>query len=77
VPLAHEASKGYESFLTRRAESFLSASDEASLHWRQQFIRTFLIYPGEKDYTLDDRIQVPALRNVEGPRDAVGGVGRQ
>ena len=23
-------------------ESFLSASDEASLHWRQQFIRTFL-----------------------------------
>jgi predicted AAA+ superfamily ATPase len=26
----------------------------------------FVIYPGEKDYTLDDRIQVLALRNVEG-----------
>ena len=25
-----------------------------------------MIYPGEKDYTLDERIQVLALRNVEG-----------
>jgi len=28
--------------------------------------RLFVIYPGEKDYTLDDRIEVLALRNVEG-----------
>ena len=26
----------------------------------------FVIYPGEKDYTLDDRIRVLALRNIEG-----------
>ena len=25
----------------------------------------FVIYPGEKDYTLDDRIQVLGLRNLE------------
>jgi hypothetical protein len=29
----------------------------------------FVIYPGEKDYTLDDRIEVVALRNVEGLGD--------
>jgi uncharacterized protein len=28
--------------------------------------RLFVIYPGERDYRLDDRIQVLALRNVEG-----------
>ena len=27
--------------------------------------RLFVIYPGEKDYTLDDSIKVLALRNVE------------
>ena len=25
----------------------------------------FVIYPGEKDYTLDDRIHVLALRHIE------------
>jgi hypothetical protein len=28
--------------------------------------RLYVIYPGEKDYPLDDRIHVLPLRNVEG-----------
>jgi predicted AAA+ superfamily ATPase len=32
--------------------------------------RLFVIHPGERDYQLDDRIQVLALRNVEGLRAA-------
>jgi len=28
--------------------------------------RLFVVYPGEQDYTLDDRISVLALRNIEG-----------
>jgi hypothetical protein len=36
--------------------------------------RLFVVYPGEKDYTLDERIQVLGLRNVAGLRDSVGGV---
>jgi hypothetical protein len=28
--------------------------------------RLVVIYPGEKDYQLDDRIQVLALRHIEG-----------
>jgi hypothetical protein len=35
--------------------------------------RLFVVYPGEKDYTLDDRIRVLALRNVEGLRDTLEG----
>lgn len=31
--------------------------------------RVFVIYPGDRDYTLDDRIHVLALRNVEGLRE--------
>ena len=37
--------------------------------------RLFVVYPGEKDYALDDRIHVLALRNVDGLRDATGGAG--
>ncbi len=35
--------------------------------------RLFVVYPGEKDYTLDDRIQVRALRNVGGLPDTLEG----
>ena len=33
--------------------------------------RLFVVYPGEKDYALDDRIQVVALRHVETLHDSI------
>ncbi|HEY3383924.1 MAG TPA: ATP-binding protein [Vicinamibacterales bacterium] len=44
----------------RTTRSMRTALDDLRLE------RLFVIYPGEKDYALDDRIQVLALRNVEG-----------
>jgi uncharacterized protein len=37
-----------------------------------QLERLFVVFPGERDYMLDDRIQVVALRNVEALREATG-----
>ena len=34
--------------------------------------RLFVVYPGEKDYALDDRIHVIRLRSVEQLGDATG-----
>jgi len=34
--------------------------------------RLFVVYPGEKDYALDDRIHVLGLRSVERLGDATG-----
>jgi len=47
----------------RTTKSMRVALDDLKLE------RLFVIYPGEKDYTLDDRIEVVALRNVEGLGD--------
>ena len=44
----------------RTTRSMRAALDDLKLE------RLFVIYPGEKDYQLDDRIQVLALRNIEG-----------
>lgn len=44
----------------RTTKSMRVALDDLKLE------RLFVIYPGEKDYTLDDRIHVLALRNIEG-----------
>jgi hypothetical protein len=35
-----------------------------------QLERLFVVFPGERNYTLDDRIRVVALRNVEALREA-------
>ena len=43
----------------RTTKSMRVAMDDLKLQ------RLFVIYPGEKDYTLDDRIQVLGLRNLE------------
>jgi uncharacterized protein len=44
----------------RTTKSIRAALDDLALE------RLFVIYPGEKDYPLDDRIQVLALANVDG-----------
>ena len=49
----------------RTTKSMRVALDDLKLE------RLLVVYPGEKDYTLDDRIQVLALRNVEGLRDTL------
>ena len=49
----------------RTTKSMRVALDDLKLE------RLFVVYPGEKDYTLDDRIRVVALRNVEGLRDTL------
>ena len=51
----------------RTTKSMRVALDDLKLE------RLFVVYPGEKDYTLDDRIRVLALRNVEGLRDTLEG----
>ena len=44
----------------RTTRSMRAALDDLKLG------RLFVVYPGEKDYQLDERIQVLALRNIEG-----------
>jgi hypothetical protein len=44
----------------RSSKSMRAAMDALKLE------RLFVIYPGERDYVLDDRIHVRGLRNVEG-----------
>jgi hypothetical protein len=54
----------------RTTKSMRVALDDLKLE------RLLVIYPGETDYILDDRIQVLALRNVEALRDTLEAAGR-
>jgi hypothetical protein len=55
----------------RTTKSMRVALDDLKLE------RLFVIYPGEMDYALDDRIHVLALRNVEGLRGPLEVAGRK
>ena len=65
--LPDSPSHGMYADAPRTTKSMRTALDDLRLE------RLFVVYPGEKDYALDDRIHVLGLRSVERLADATGG----